>query len=158
LLLAVGIIVALLVPNVAAQQREPRRERTFDDLLSIAGLAHLSAEDKERVQNLLQGLNRAAISDSEEKAGAFDSIVDYLQAQGFEPELVMSSVRDQQPILIVGRILREFTVDIPESLSTGEWKNGVYFVRWTDDGASEIIVSGEVHDFTQSLWLLFSDR
>ena len=154
-LLAAAVIVALLVPAVSAQQRDPRRERTFDDLLAVAGLEYLRPEDKAKVENLLLGLNRAATTDSQEKAGAFDSIVGYLQEQGFAPELVMASMRDGQPILIVGRILREFTADIPGTLRPNEWKNGVYFVRWTDDGASAIIVDGQIHDFTRSLWRLF---
>lgn len=154
-LLAAAVVVALLVPAISAQRREPRRERTFEDLLAVAALEHLSPEDKAKVEALLMGLNRATTTNSEEKAGAFDSIVGYLEDQGFAPELVMASIRDGQPILIVGRILREFTEDIPGTLRPDEWKDGLYFVRWTDDGASEIIVDGEVHDFTQSLWRLF---
>ena len=154
-LLATAVIIALVAPSVSGQFREPRRERTFGDLLTVAGLDHLSPEDKEKVESLVLGLNQAATSDSQEKAWAFDSVVGFLQSQGFAPELVMSSIRDGQPILIVGRVLREFTADIPDTLRQVDWENGIYFVRWTDDGASEIIMDGRVHDFTQSIWRLF---
>ena len=155
-LVAAVVLVALGAPAAWAQQQEPRRERSFEDLLAVAGLLHLSAEDKTRVESLVLGLNNATTTDSQEKAEAFDSVVGFMRGQGFEPELVMASLRDGQPILIVGRILREFTADIPMSLSTEGWENGVYFVRWADDGAAaEMIIDGQVHDFTQSTWQLF---
>ena len=154
-LLAACIMMPLLAPGVSAQGREPTRERSFEDLLAVAGLEHLGAEDKDKIEKLLLGLNRATTSESQEKAGAFDSVVGYLQEQGFAPELIMASMRDGQPILILGRILRAFTADLPDSLRSTAWKNGVYFVRWVDGGASEIIVDGKVHNFRQSLWNLF---
>lgn len=155
-LAAAVVLVALAAPAASAQEREPRRERSFADLLAVAGLLHLSDEDKARVESLVRGLNNATTTDSQEKAEAFDSVVGFLRGQGFEPELVMASIRDGQPILIVGRIIREFTTDIPASLSPSNWENGVYFVRWADDGAAtEIIVNGQVHDFTQATWQLF---
>jgi hypothetical protein len=148
--------VTLAAPAAWAQEREPRRERSFEDLLAVAGLEHLSTDDKSRVERLVLGLNQATTTDSQEKAGAFDSVVDFLRGQGFEPELVMASNRDGQPILIVGRIIRAFTADIPASLSAADWENGVYFVKWTaDGGASEVIVNGRIHDFAQSAWQLF---
>jgi hypothetical protein len=148
-------MVALLVPVISAQQREVSRERTFEDLLVVVGLDHLNPNDKDKIENLVLSLNHATTTESREKASAFDSVVGFLQGQGFAPELVMSSDLDKQPILIVGRILRESTADIPDTLWPSNWKDGLYFVRWTDDGVSEIIVDGEVHDFTKSLWQVF---
>ncbi len=147
---------ALLAPNASAQMQERAADLpTFDNVLERAGLGHLSTEDKQRVQDLLVGMNNATTSESKEKATAFDEVVGYFREQGFSPELVMASLRDGQPILIIGRILRAFTTDIPDSLASGQWQDGVYFVRWTGDGAKEIIVNGAIHDFTGSHWRLF---
>ena len=155
-LAAAAALVALAAPTASAQMPQERDESlTFEAVLNRAGLGHLTDEDKERVQALLLGLNNATTSESKEKAGAFDSVVGYLREQGFAPELVMTGIRDGQPILIIGRILRAFTTDIPATLTAGEWENGVYFVQWTDDGATAMIVDGVVHDFTKSSWRLF---
>ena len=154
-LLTVAVVVALSASTLSVQQREPILERSFDDLLTVAGLQHLNTDDRDKVERLLLGLNQATTAESREKATAFDSVVGYLESQGFAPELIMSSMRDGQPILILGRIVRVFTADIPASLRSRDWRNGVYFVRWNDDRASEIIIDGEVHDFRQSHWDLF---
>jgi hypothetical protein len=149
------VLIALAAPVASAQQGEPHRDPSFSDLLAVAGLEHLSAEDQSKIERLVLGLNQATTTDSQEKAEAFDSVVGFLREQGFEPELVMASSRDDQPILIVGRILRQFTADLPATLPAADWKNGVYFVKWTNDGATAMIVNGQVHDFAASTWRLF---
>lgn len=152
--LAITIAAVLLAASVVAQSRVTP---TFRLILENSGLGHLSADDMAKVENFLDGMNKATTASSREKAEAMDSVVDYLKAQGFEPELVMLGRQNERDILIVGKVLREFTTDIPLNLSLriSQFRSGIHFVQKSPSGVTRIIVDGEAYDLRFATWRPF---
>src|SRR5437762_2456271 len=96
---------------------------TFKSILVSSGLGHLNDDEMGKVESLLDGMTKASITISKEKTEGYDSVVDFLRSQGYEPELVVIGRESGKDVLIVGKTLRECTLDIPSDLSLTRFRN-----------------------------------
>lgn len=151
----VRLMVVVFVGAVACGSVSAQRGKVtpmFKTILEVNGLGHLSPDDMNKVEDLLVGMNRAHENTNREKTEGYDSIVDYMKAKGYTPEMVTFTTFGRTEVVIVGRVLRYFTTDVPFGLSSRN-RNGIYFVRaGFGGGISELIADGETHMFFNADW------
>ncbi len=146
LILLFSIIIAADAATVTA---------SFKVILTQRGLGHLSVKDMAKIEELLDGMNKATTTIHAEKAEAFDSIEEYMRKQGFEPDRVFVTRCHDKEALVVGKTFPQVTTEIPISLKISSLRNGAYFVRSGSMGVEQIIADGEVHNFRFSTWKSF---
>jgi hypothetical protein len=152
--IVVAALVCLAVSSTLIAQSKVTE--VFRTTLRLQGLGHLAPDDMAKVEDLLVGLNRAHDKIAREKVEAYDSVVEYLEGEGFTPELVMMGRRGDKDLLIVGRTLRYATTDVPLTLGV-TLPSGTYFVRRGSSlgGFQEIIAKGRIHRFFLANWTPF---
>ncbi len=152
-----GVLVAVVLFG-AGIRSQGKVTPTFRQILQSYDLGHLRVEDMGKIEDLLDGMNKASTGICRDKAEELDSVLAYLKTQGWQEERVVLGRRDDRWVLVAGGQLAflRYTADLPLIFDISGFRNGIHFVRKGAFGdIAEMIVGEKIESLQFATWKPF---